>query len=104
MTKEQFEKITKWQKETFQNATALSKLHHLKEEIDELQSDLERKAFYRNLEFADCFLLLFGCAAADGFTYEAICDSINQKMELNYKRVWGKPDENGVVKHVEIEG
>ena len=100
MTKEQFEKITKWQKETFPNATAMSKLHHLKEEIEELQSDLENKRFYRNLEFADCFLLLFGCAAADGFTYEAICDSIEQKMELNFKRKWGTPDENGVVKHL----
>ena len=101
MNKEQFEKITKWQKETFPNATALSKLHHLKEEVNELQSDLERKAFYRDMEFADCFLLLFGCAAADGFTYEAICHAIDKKMEVNYKRKWGTPDENGVVKHVE---
>jgi hypothetical protein len=54
----------------------------------------------RRLEFADCFLLLFGCAAADGMTFADICQAIDDKMVINRKRNWGKPDENGVVNHI----
>lgn len=100
MEKSQFIEITKWQKETFGQATPLSKLAHLAEELQELYTDLINKNPDRRLEFADCFLLLFGCAAADGMTYEDICNAINEKMDINYKRQWGKPDELGVVKHI----
>lgn len=100
MKEEQFEKITKWQKEVFTNATPLSKIHHLKEEVNELQEDLENDNPIRRLEFADCLLLLFGSAAADGMTYQDICNAIDEKFEIVKKRKWGKPDKNGVVKHV----
>jgi len=100
MTKEQFEAITKWQNETFGEATPLSKLSHLKSELRELWEDLENKRESKNLEFADCFILLFGAAASDGMSYEDICNSINEKMSINYQRKWGKPDENGVVNHI----
>lgn len=114
MTKQQFEDITNWQKKTFGQATPVSKAHHLKEEVDELLVELE--SYYRSgfpksetqlkdslieKEFADCFLLLFGSAAAHGMGYEDICQAIDTKMEINKSRKWGKPDENGVVKHVQ---
>lgn len=51
-------------------------------------------------EFADCFILLFGAADIFGMSYEDICKAIDDKMSINYKRNWGKPDENGVVNHV----
>ena len=64
MKESQFNEITKWQEETFPNATASSKLFHLLEEIKELHeeilTDIEGKK--KRLEFADCFLLLFGAA------------------------------------------
>jgi len=96
-----FIELTTWQKETFGQATALSKVHHLEEEVRELKDDLEHNNFlHKRLEFADCFLLLFGAANSDGMTYEDICNCIREKLEICKKRSWGKPDENGVVKHL----
>ncbi len=100
MTKEQFEEISAWQKKTFGEATALSKIAHLKEEITELEWDLCSPDSNARLEYADCFLLLFGSAAAHGMSYEDICNCIEEKMKINYKRKWGKPDRNGVVNHI----
>ncbi len=101
MNKQQFEDIVKWQNETFPNANALSKALHLQDEVNELCADLRIENPLKRLEYADCFLLLFGSAAADGMTYEDIISCINEKFEINKKRTWGKPDENGIVKHVE---
>ena len=92
----------KWQMKTFPGAGPVSKLYHLKEEVEELidalivgKSRAEIKA-----EYADCFLLLFGSAQADGLTLNEIADLIREKHEINEKRDWGEPDENGVVKHI----
>ena len=100
MTEQQFDYITKWQRETFPHANAHSKIAHLKQEIDELSADVANKSPFTRLEFADCFLLLFGAASAFGMTYNDILEAIHEKMEINIKRVWGKPDENGVVNHI----
>lgn len=101
MTEQQFKEITAWQKETFGQATALSKISHLGEELSELNYDLINNKPERRLEFADCFFLLFGAAAADGMTYQDICQAIQEKFEINKTRKWGKPDANGVVNHIE---
>lgn len=108
MTKGQFETITKWQKEVFPDATALSKIAHLKKELPELEEAINKS--YSDLqpmdvllEFADCFFLLFGSAAAYGMEYEDIVSAIEQKFEINKARKWGKPDENGVVEHIRTE-
>lgn len=100
MTEEQFLEVTRWQKETFPQANAISKIHHLKEEIDELLLDVSAKSKERRLEFADCFLLLFGAAKADGMDYEDICNCIEEKIKICKSRKWGQADENGVVKHI----
>ncbi|MEI6507266.1 MAG: dATP/dGTP pyrophosphohydrolase domain-containing protein [Bacteroidota bacterium] len=100
MTEQQFNEISAWQNQTFGQATPLSKIAHLSEELDELVSDIKTNAPDRRLEFADCFFLLFGSAAADGMTYEDICNAIQEKFEINKARNWGKPDKNGVVKHI----
>jgi hypothetical protein len=100
MTKEQFESITNWQRITFPEANALSKIHHLEQEVLELELDLVSDNDKRSLEFADCILLIFGAACADGMTYEDICKAIDDKMEINKKRTWGNPDANGVVNHL----
>lgn len=101
MTKKQFDLIIKWQKEAFPSATAISKIEHLKEEIEELFSDVEfgLKDFARH-EFADCFILLFGAAASFGMSYKDICQAIDEKMVINNGRKWSKPDANGVVYHI----
>lgn len=108
MTKGQFEKIVAWQKETFPDATALSKIAHLKKELPELEEAIELEMAIKDgtismstlMEFADCFFLLFGSAAATGLDYETIVSAIEQKFEINKARKWGKPDENGVVEHI----
>lgn len=110
MTKEQFEDITKWQDETFGSAHTLSKAHHLHEEVEELIAEIMVKNSgvsvdpdRLRLEFADCFILLFGSAASAGMSYEDICRCINDKMEINKSRVWGEPDANGVINHINTD-
>ncbi len=100
MTVEQFKTITEWQVKTFGHATPLSKIAHLAEELQELVDDLKSNNPNRRLEYADCFLLLFGAASSDGMTYDDICNCIDEKMEINYLRKWGKPNEDGVVNHI----
>lgn len=100
MKKEQFEAITAWQKETFPKATPLSKIEHLLQEVQELKEDIINNNPNRRLEYADCILLIFGAAHADGFDYNQIINLIEEKFTINKNRKWGKPDENGVVNHI----
>jgi NTP pyrophosphatase (non-canonical NTP hydrolase) len=100
MTEQLFLENAVWQKETFGQSTPLSKLAHLEEEVRELASDIATNNPERRLEYADCFLLLFGCAAADGMTYQDVCNAIKEKLTINQTRTWGVPDKNGVIKHV----
>ena len=100
MLQKQFEKITKWQTATFPKATAISQIEHLKEEVEELEYDLQTKSPDKVLEYADCFILLFGSAFRDGMNYEDIVNAIDEKMKINYSRKWDKAKENGVVNHV----
>lgn len=108
MTEQQFNEISKWQKETFGQATSLSKLAHLSQEVVELKDAINdedhtidhEKIRAVKMEFADCFLLLFGSAASYGMTYKDCIDAIQQKFEINKNRKWGKPDSNGVVNHI----
>jgi len=100
MTNEQFYEITKWQKETFPAATTNSKLSHLSDELKELKEAIKAGNSDMRLEFADCFLLLFGAAASEGLSYLDIVCAIDEKMVINRRRSWGKPDERGVVNHI----
>jgi NTP pyrophosphatase (non-canonical NTP hydrolase) len=100
MTKEQFTDVIAWQLQTFPFSNPLSKISHLTEELDELVSDIKENSPKRILEYADCFILLFGAAASDGMNYDDIVNAINQKMEINKSRSWGEPDENGVARHI----
>jgi hypothetical protein len=100
MTELMFKAVVEWQNRTFPKATALSKVNHLIQEVNELKNDLTEGNIEKRLEYADCFLLLFGSAASDGMTFKDICDAICEKMEINYNRKWGKPNEDGVVNHV----
>lgn len=108
MTKELFKEIHEWQTKTFPAATSLSKTKHLEQEVVELRCALlgaigqvePEKIKDVKLEFADCFLLLFGAAASFGMSYEDIIAAVEEKFSINKTRKWGKPDANGVVKHV----
>jgi NTP pyrophosphatase (non-canonical NTP hydrolase) len=100
MKKNQFTGVTQWQKQTFKDATTLSKLAHLAEEIIELVEALQEDTPQKYEEFADCFILLYGAAASEGMSYEKILTVIHDKMELNYKRKWSTSDKRGVYKPI----
>ena len=107
--------IAKWSDATFgegQRSLAIS--HHLKKEVDELiesiqtfqngntiknrNSDEEMaKVFY---EFADCFMLILDAVHHFGMSATLLCHYTEKKLEINKKRKWGKPDNNGVVEHI----
>ena len=104
MLKTQFEAIVEWQRKTFPAATSVSKLKHLKKEIErELIPALESNAPGRPHEYADCFLLLFGSAAMDGMTWNDIVKAIEEKFLIVQHRQWKDADENGVYEHVKTE-
>lgn len=102
MTKEMFEEITKWQADTFKQATALSAAKHLKKETGELVEAIETYATGKAIdhEYADVILLVFGSMKLYGYSYEEICKIINEKFEIIQKREWGKVNDEGFVEHV----
>lgn len=95
-----FKRITEFQDTTFPNSNAMSKLHHLSDEVIELMSAIQQDEPGERHEFADCFLLLIGAAAKRGMTLDDITACMEEKLAINLKRQWGAPDENGVVKHI----
>ena len=52
-------------------------------------------------EYADCLMLLLDSASHFGLTSERLLHVTRLKLEVNKKRKWGTPDENGVVEHIE---
>jgi len=100
MTEKQFKEITEWQEITFPTSTALSKVAHLKQEVLELESDLNTDSDHLTTEWADCAILLFGAAKLAGMSYSMCLIAIQDKFEVNKLRKWGNPDENGVVNHI----
>lgn len=103
---ELFNEIVIWQDATFPKSNALSKYHHLFDEVIELGNVLDYESennciVIEDTELADCIILLFGIAHKRGMSFSDLQSIIELKMEVNKKRKWGKPDENGVVNHVE---
>lgn len=100
MTRQQFIDIAAWQRRTFTGSNVYSKLEHLKKELSELTEAVASQSKDKRFEFADCFILLFGAADADGMSYDDICQAIGEKHKINEGRKWGLPDANGVVEHI----
>jgi len=79
----------------FGQSNPVSKLHHLQEEVAELIEEPED-----TLEWADCMILLIDAAKKAGHDMDDLYGFIQAKMDINKKRKWSAPDENGVVRHV----
>jgi NTP pyrophosphatase (non-canonical NTP hydrolase) len=109
--------ITQWSDATFgegQRNPAIA--YHLKKEVPELIEAIEKyqngntiKTPYSETngllkdvweEYADCMMLLLDSANHFGLSAERLLYITKQKLEINKKRKWGKPDCNGVVEHV----
>ena len=99
--------ISEWSDKTFgygQRNPAI--LYHLKKEVNELIETFVQSAIdspqnrIMRMEFADCLMLLLDSAKHAGFTANELLKATGEKLEINKKRKWGKPDENGVVEHL----
>lgn len=91
-------RIGKWQTKTFPASNELSKIKHLRHEIDELEESIKNKHSKEEvaMELADCAFFLFGIAQLQGID---LVKSIWKKFKINKKREWGKPDIDGVYFH-----
>lgn len=85
--------IDLWQRKTFPGGTAMAQYRHLCREVLELGKNIEDPE-----EMADCVILLMGIASKAGVDLQ---EAVDVKMEINRKRRWGKPDQDGVVEHIE---
>lgn len=111
--------IKQWSDETFgAHRTGIPIAHHLKKEINEVIEAIEvleydifnekgdvREVYWQGhtrvkFELADCFTLLLDVAAHENINVSELLDASEQKLEINKKRKWGEPDENGVVEHI----
>jgi len=102
--------IKKWSDSTFGNhRTGTPIAYHLKKEIDEVIVALENHHKGADdgtknrvkFELVDCLTLLVDIAAHEDINMFDLVDASFEKLEINKKRKWGKPDENGVVEHIE---
>jgi len=96
------QRIGEWGDRTFPRSTLHSIHAHLSDEVAELADDILGDHDYltgMREEAADCAILLFQLAHHAGFD---LLSEIERKFAVNRMRVWGEPDERGVVKHKEM--
>lgn len=73
------------------------------EEIGELLDALNNQ-LDPDIEFADCFLLLIDAYRkyyGDDVDMQTLINTSSEKLDIVAKREWGKPNEDGVYKHIE---
>lgn len=83
--------VAAWAEATFGEGTTTTLLAHLIKEVRELWDTQEPE------EAADVFILLLHFAHKRGFS---LFDEAQRKFAVNKGRVWGEPDEDGVIEHV----
>lgn len=74
----------------------LPTLHHLSQEVKETI-----EAPTDVVEYADMLILLMGAFKRTGGNAIELVQAALDKVEINKIRKWGKPDENGVIKHID---
>lgn len=85
-----------WSEETFGHdkpTVLLSKMAHLREEVDELSIDPRAPD-----DLADCIILLASIAYIAGVDLEY---AVKNKMAVNRARKWHAPDARGIQRHIE---
>lgn len=93
--------INEWQGEQFgRGSDPVPTLHHLREEVPELIKAWESNDPEVIMEFADCLMLIIGAAGRANIDMQVLQRAVYTKLEINKRREWGTPDENGVVKHI----
>lgn len=111
--------VAQWSDKTFSDGVfrgsrALPIARHLSREVDELSDAIKQglplhptekmgiKEFEDiKEELADCMMLLLDCSCHLGVNADELVTASFNKLEVNKNRVWGKPDSEGVVEHIE---
>ena|ERR1044072_1691099 len=89
-----------WSRKTFPEATAMSSLEKLKQEIKEVEDEyaLDLPEFFKQgelaEEYSDCLMCIFDSAGRAGITVTQIRDAFEKKLEKNKARKWQKNDDN----------
>lgn len=90
------DEIAQWSDATFGSGRPATRpLHHLAKEVQELIA-----APHDQMEYADCLILLLDAYRMAGGSADKMIETSYRKLEINRKRDWGTPDENGVVEHI----
>ena len=69
-------------------------IKHMRKELDELAAKPNDI-----MEFADMFLLLLDALWRQGFSINQLLAAAYEKLHVNRKRKWKKPDKGGVIEH-----
>lgn len=95
------DRLSEWSQKTFGSDTERSPQYpanHLILESKELAENPNDET-----ECADCLILLLDINRRAGRTLEDLLIAAHNKQDINEKRTWGKPDENGVIRHTNEE-
>lgn len=101
--------VTAWADETFGDSTPKAKITHLWEELEEAFAEAGDEADSHNLrtELADCGLITMHLASSLDVVLpepsSVFADMMRWKFTACKLRKWGRPDANGVVRHVKHE-
>lgn len=97
--RELFNDQREWSNKTFGvGRSPTGPLHHLIKEANEAIEDPKDQ-----MEFADMLILWMDAAQLAGHSLDELLFATKMKQEINRNRQWGKPNENGVIEHVEEE-
>lgn len=91
--------VVEWGDRTFPDARPRSIFNHLEDEVKELSNAIcfeSREAVEE--EIGDILHLLAHLGSKYGVSLEL---ALRKKFIVNQTRQWGKPDERGVIRHVE---
>lgn len=88
------------QKEVYELTEALIKANELGSDNSVGIGEFGRQMNETKMEYADCFMLLLDSAHHYHITAKELIKLVRKKLEINKKREWGKPDNNGVIEHI----
>jgi NTP pyrophosphatase (non-canonical NTP hydrolase) len=104
------EEVREWAEGTFNPNDQFTKhefikgrINHFLKEARELKEEFIRHPFPALMksmggELADCFILLLHISDLLRFD---LLEEAYEKMEVNKRRAWDQPDEDGVIEHIE---
>lgn len=89
-----------WSLKVFTDATAISSLRKLEEEIKEIEKNINNN-IKDPVEYADALMCLFDSAGRTGILPTEIFKSFSEKLKINKSRDWSKNNDN-TYSHVKI--